>query len=251
MHLNNYLNFLWFLSISLSVGIGTTMLLRRLYREFQFFFAYTIFHVVRSLLLFAVVRLVAKPYATYFRVFWVSSIVEDALALAVIYEVLWHVFRDYEGIQGLVRLVFRWCAGLLVLLATISAATASQLEPNRIMSAVLSFDHGVAIVELGLLFLLFAFCAYFGLGWRHYVFGIAVGLALYTTIDLAVVLIRLKLGPVANGTLTIVNSAGYNCALMIWIAYLLSRDTADSRVRAVPKDQLVEWNRALMELMHK
>src|SRR5437773_1652711 len=178
----------------LQLGIVALMRRRRLEREFPLFFAYTLAHLFRFPILYFIYHLPRPHYALYFYSYWAAEVVTAALSFAVIYEIYAHVFRPYDALRGLGNVMFRWTLAVMFLVGALVAASSTGGEAARILRGVLAFDQCAAIVMGGLLFFLFLFMSYFGLTWRDFGFGIAIGLGLYTTVDLAASAIRIHWG---------------------------------------------------------
>lgn len=240
---------LWALYSLLQFFVAIQMMRRRLHREFPAFFVYTAVHVFRSVLLYV---LYWRQFSSaYFIGYWLGETADIALGLAVIYELYSHVFRNYRALHRLTALLFRWATAILILVATISAASAPGADTDRMLAGLLILSRSGAVVKVGLLFLLFTFASYFHLTWRHYALGIAVGLGLFATVDLAALAIRAQTGSIAILTYALVRSVAYNCSVLIWIFYLFSGEHLPRVVDAPPRSDLVRWNEALMELVSR
>ncbi len=91
------------------------MFKRRLYREYALFFAYTLSHVVRFMVLFSVYHHGSKQ--AYRETYLAAEVLDAALAFAAIHEVFSNVFRAYEGIRKLAGIVFQWALIVLIFVA--------------------------------------------------------------------------------------------------------------------------------------
>ena len=241
---------LWAMSILLQTTCAAFIVIRRLRQEFPLFYAYTLFHVFSASMLLLIRFIPRDPRfvsQAYFIFSWGTEILTDVLAIAVVHEIQRHAFADLQGLQQLGVLLMRWAGGVLIMLAAISAALAQSAYRDPTLAALLSFDHGAAVVTCGLLFFLFAFCSYFRISWRHYVFGLALGLALYNSVDIILIVAVGQAGS-ATRIVSIVRSGAYNCALLTWLAYLWTREKSKISGRR-PGHDLEDWNRALLELL--
>lgn len=240
---------LWIAPAALQVLIVSAMLKRRLVREFPIFFAYTTFHVVRAIALFLLRHQLASW--DYFYSYWTAQAASSVLGFAVIYEIFSHVFRSHEALRTLGFMLFRWVAAVLLLVAVVAAASAPGSDTNQLMAGVVILERSVRVVQCGLLFFLFLFSSSFGLSWRHYVFGIALGFGLFASVELVAVTMRAHFGSVADATWSLVNSAAYNCTVLIWVGYLLGPQPAQRAVQMPPKAEIDEWNQALLQLIRR
>jgi len=111
------------------------------------------------------------------------------------------------------------------------------------------------LVQCGLLLLLFIFSRSFGLSWRNYVFGIALGLGLYSAIELVNTTVQSQFGPVlTQGNIQFLNlllMGTYHAAVLVWIAYLLAPEPALINLKAVPANDLEGWNHELERLLQQ
>ena len=249
MHLSPLHYALWISGLTLQALICIAMLKRRLIAYCPCFFAYTLFQVFRSGAQFYVYHRMAV--ANYFWAYWIGQAVSAALGFAVIYEIYVNLFRQYEAIRRLGLLLFRWAAGVLLIVAVVVAASSQGSEASRAVEAVITLERSVRVIQCGLLCLLLAFATYFGLSWKNYVFGIALGLGVFASVEMAAITLRGHFGSIASGTLALVNSAAYYCAILIWVSYFLAPQPVAKKVEKIPKYDLEAWNQALLELLSR
>ena len=240
---------LWVAGSCLQFVIAVFMLRRRLYRQYPVFFTYTVSHVARFLVLFYFYHRGDK--AAYQSVYLLGDVLDAALAFAAIYEVFSSVFRAYEGIRTLAGVVFRWALVLLIFVAVLAAAGSTGTDTQRVTAGLFAFNQGVHIVRGGLLFLLILFCSYLGLRWNHFVFGIVLGFALSSSVQLVAYATRAHLGPVGSVVLSRISAAAYDCAVLVWLYYLLSPAPAERPARPPAQTELDQWNQALLELIYQ
>jgi len=238
---------LWVAPACVQALLSVLMLKRRLYREYPCFFAYTLSHVVRFVVLLSVYLHGTKQ--AYRETYLAAEVLDAALTFAAIYEVFSNVFRAYEGIQKLARVVFRWALIVLVLIAVLTAA--GSTASDRILAGLFAFDQGVLIVRSGLLLLLILFCSFLALSWNHFLFGIALGFALDSSVQLVAFATLAHLGPVGSRVLSFIIAVAYNCSVIVWLYYLLSPSPAEYPAQLPSHTQLDEWNHALVELIYR
>lgn len=229
--------------------LGVLMLKRRLYRKYPLFFAYTLSHVARFVVLFSVYHRGSKEEYRY--AYLVAEVLDAGLAFAAIYEVFSNVFRAYEGIRKLAGILFRWTLVVLVFVAVLTAAASAGANTERILAGLFAFNQSVHIVRGGLLFLLILFCSYLRLRWDHFVFGITLGFGLDSSVQLVSFATLANLGPVGTRPLTLIVAAAYNCAVLVWLYYLLSPVPAERPAKLPSHTELDEWNQALLELIYR
>jgi hypothetical protein len=243
-------HYLWIAPHALQAIIAMVMLRRRLWREFPMFFTYTVFQTVQGGVLFVLDHDARVSPYHYWEAYWVVQVLSIALRFAVIYEIFAHIFRQYSALGKLSRILFRWASVVLVLVAVAVAAYAPGDAAAPILSGVNVVARGVGLVQSGLLVFLFLFSSYFGLSWKSFVYGIAVGMGIFASVDLATSAIRVASGP-ADGsyTLSLITMATYHCCVLIWFVYLLVPESARRTVRGLPDHNLEQWNAALQRLL--
>jgi len=220
---------------------------RHLHRELPVFFSYAVFTAARTPILFFIFH--RHPDASpYF--YWIAEGVSAALGFAAIYEVFRHLFRSHEAARRLGTRLFRWTAAAFVLLAVAAAASNPQGEISQFTAAVVALAQGVRLVQCGLLLFLFAFAYYFGFTLRSHLFGIALGFGLFAGVQLAAVAMRAHVGMVSNVTVVWVNLASYNCAVLVWMTYLLPK-RREVVAPVLAATEVKSWNRALLQLLQR
>jgi len=187
----------------------------------------------------------------YGRVYWMNEAVAVLLGLAVVYEIFKHLFSPYPGLRKLATQVFQISMALLLLLGCIVAYAQQLGERDHIQAAFMLVEQGSRILEVGLLVFLFLFASAFGLHWRQYVFGIALGLGVFVAVELVAITMRVQFGVTANSIFNTVRMVAFNSSLVIWISYLLAPELATSPAEMPKRAQLEQWNRAVTELIYQ
>jgi hypothetical protein len=243
-------HYLWIAPHALQLVVVFIMIRRKLTREFPMFLSYTIFQIVQEGGLFVLDHSSSISGSQYWNIYWTGLAISIALRFLVIREIFCHVFRPYPGLEELSKILFRWATVILLLVGVAVATYAPGSDTQPIFSGVHVVDRAVSLIQTGLLFFLFLFSSYFGLSWRSYVYGIAVGLGIFSSVSLATSAIQVRTWPAAGSYIfDFVNMATYHCCVLIWIAYLLAPEAARRTVRAVPENNLEQWNAELQRLL--
>jgi hypothetical protein len=134
-------------------------------------------------------------------------------------------------------------------ITTFRARMSADMEP--LIATVLNLELSIRILEAGLFFFLFSFASSLGLTWKHHVFGIAAGLALFVATELAVVAMRSYFGSSAdNLAYQVLKPAAFNCGVLIWAAYIWRGEPVTSPATRAPEEtRILEWNNALAEYL--
>ncbi len=240
---------LWLSGPLLQCAIGGVMLWRKLYRQYPLFLAYTASHVVRAGILFFIYQ--AGDREAYRQAYLFLEATDAVLSFAVVYELFDATFRAYEGIREMGWMLLKWASVILLGVAVVSAASAPGSDTVRLLKGLFALETSIAIVRGGLLFLLFLFHATLGLRWAVQAFGIALGFGLLSSIELVTFALRSRLGIETTYTLSLISSAAYICAIVVWLVAMLR--LAEERPPVAPDARwdVSGWNRTLQEMLQR
>jgi len=240
--------FLWIFPISLGVITLIVMAKRHLYRELPVFTAYLAAITVHAIA--GAVFRESHP-GFYFYWYWIGDGVTALLGLWVIYEIFRIVLKPFSSVRRIGLLLFRasFFVLALIVITTFRARMSADMEP--LIATVLNLELSIRILEAGLFFFLFSFASSLGLTWKHHVFGIAAGLALFVATELAVVAMRSYFGSSAdNLAYQVLKPAAFNCGVLIWAAYIWRGEPVTSPATRAPEEsRILEWNNALAEYL--
>ena len=236
----------WLAPAGLQAVLVLFMIRRRLFREFPLFLTYTMFEIVYCAIRFRF--FLQSDYNGFFYSSWIGKAAEMALGFAVIYEIFAHVFRPYPALAQLGKILFRW--GVVVLLFIVVVSTASAPDKGLVDGLIL-LERGLSIIQCGLLLLLFLFSSYFGLSWRHYVFGICIGFGFLGTVVLASAALHAEFGKSFDDLANWIEPIAFNSSVLIWISYLLRPEPVQRSIELKSSDGLQEWNHELLRLLNQ
>lgn len=104
------------------------------------------------------------------------------------------------------------------------------------------------MVQCGLLLSLLLFSRFVGVSWRRPAFGIALGLALLTSVDLAASALRVEFSSdVSRGILNLVVTGASLVCVSIWLRYLVAPEPEPASITVVSRDEAETWNRELRQ----
>jgi hypothetical protein len=230
MHWLTYLS--WLAGPLLEIVLLGCVVHRRLHRVFPRFFSYVIFQILKSGILFLTYRYYEQRY---FDAYWTGNAISVILTVAVMDEILQHVFKDYGGSQNLGAVIFRWSCGLLLVLAIVTAFTSQQGAADRVVAVVLTFDRSIRVMQCGLFCLLMILCRLLKNCWRQQVFGIALGFGIFASIEMILVSVGMRYGDSVGPTVSLLISAAYNAVTILWIGYLSQQPHAIPAVEMAPR----------------
>lgn len=238
------------LSLLLYGILAGVLLAKRMLRGFPVFVAYCISGLIMNVGLYAI-------YASrwrrqlYYDAYWLTEAVGLLLGLAVVYEIFRHLFMPYPALRKLARQSFQVAIVLLILLGCILVYAQPLGKNDQVQAAFMLVEQATRILEVGLLLFLFLFASAFGLHWRQYMFGIALGLGVFVSVELIAITMRVQFGVTANPIINICRSISFNSSLLIWIGYILAPELATKPAEMPKRAQLEQWNRAIMELIYQ
>jgi hypothetical protein len=233
--------YLWAAPHLLQIVLAVLMIRRKLAREFPVFFAYTVFEVLQFFVLFPVMAL--RQLDLYANLYYISEVITAGLRFAIIYEIFANVFRNYSSLERLRGSFFRWATALLMITAVLIVAYTPTTQTDRTVIIMNAVDRTVSIMQCGLLLVLVALSNFFKFSWRSYIFGIALGLAIYDGLKLLDWAIGDRLGSIStNAFFTMFLMAAYHCCVLFWVVTLLLLQAQRVRDNAVSPSTLEQWN---------
>lgn len=239
-------HYLWLGPHLWQIPIALLMVRRRLHREFPFFFAYTILHIVFSPILFALDHSPRVAPVDYWRVHYAALLMSGALRFGIVYELYHYVLQGYPVLSALSSRILRYAAVALLFVAILVSAYFPGSDPP-LFTAINAVDRGVALMQAGLLSIIFLFASYFRLSWKSYAFGIAAGLSVYSAVELGSFSLRIAIGP--SAVFDLVEMAVYQVCVFVWIAYLLAPAPSSNSISKIPDHDLQEWNNELQRFL--
>jgi hypothetical protein len=222
----------WVAGPALEIALLACMLHRKLHRVFPRFFSYVVFQILNSGVLFLTYRYYEQDY---FAAWWTGNAISVILTVAVMDEILEHVFKDYGGAQNLGAVIFRWSCGLLLVLAIVTAFTSAQGAVDRVVAVVLTFDRSVRVMQCGLFCLLMILCRLLKNCWRQQVFGIALGFGIFASIEMILVSVGMRYGDSVGPAVSVSISLAYNVVTIVWIGYLRQQPHAIPALEMAPR----------------
>jgi hypothetical protein len=242
--------FLWVTPHALLGVLAAVFCRRRLYREFPVFFAFVLYEIVDFILLFALYSIpgAGQHYAYAFSATLLLSI---ALRFGVIDEVSRDLFRDSRLLKVSSRRLLQGVSALLLAMGVLLAVYAPGNNGAKWHAGISVVNRGAALVQCGLLLALLLFSRFLGLSWRRSAFGIALGLGVLTSVDLATSALRTEFTTnISSQFLNLmITGASFICVL-IWIGYLKAPEAEPTASLTIfPHDEVETWNTELQHLL--
>jgi hypothetical protein len=185
-----------------------------------------------------------------YRLAWsVGLITSAAVRFGVIYEIFSYIFAHYPVAARMGRPLLRLAGGILLVSALVLTVYAGGYRDDPVLFVTHVFDRTASILQCGLLVALFGFSGYFGLSWRNHVFGIALGMGVLASVELASAAVLSATGSVFGSYLDLLRMATYHACVLTWIVYLWRPEVAPSGLDRVPGHAELEiWGDELQHL---
>lgn len=220
-------------------------------RQYPTFFTFVAFDMLRTLVTLPLWRMAHAHYAPYFWGSWIGEAISIGLGFAVLWELFRNTFREYEGLKSLGAVLFRWSIVVLLLVAVVLAVSTPGTDQYRIVAAIMLLERSVRMIQTGLLLLLILFRSQLALDWRHPLFGIAAGFAIYAVVQVVNYAVRSEFGQLDNLPFQLLGPFSYLLATFVWLAYFWAAEKARVDVNVAPYSELAKWNDALAEVLHR
>jgi hypothetical protein len=242
-----------FLLISPHVLLGVLAVIlykRRLYREFPCFFAYVLYEIAKFIPLFALYSVQGVTGKQYAYAYCVTLLLSIVLRFGVIDEVCKDLFRESQFLKVSARRALQCVAGSLLVIGVLLAVYAPGDNSARWYAGIFVVNRGAAMVQSGLLLSLLLFSRFLGLSWRRPAFGIALGLGVLASVDLAYSALRAEFtSEVAADFLDLLITGTYLVCVSIWIGYLLVPQRKPASLAVLPRDEVETWNREFQQFL--
>jgi hypothetical protein len=245
--------YLWIAPHIFQAVLCVLLVRRKLVADHPAFFSYSVWECFQFVLLLALYRYRGISDDQYMEIYLAGACVSSLLRFTVVYEVFRRLFRDYAVLTAFGRVLYRSSVVTLILASVILVAWTTRDTHNHVAIWVNVIDRMVSIVQCGLLVVLFATSRMLGFSWRNLSFGIALGLGLFASVQLAVVAIRAAYGPATQIVfLNYLTMATYHVCVLVWLFYAsVPERYAHFEPRALRDNALQDWNLALKRIIER
>jgi len=244
--------YLWIAPHVLQAVLALMMIRRQLFRQFPVFFAYTVFEVAQFLVLFVLDHWFIDKVSIdqYVNLYMIGNAISIVLRFGIVHEIFANVFQSYPALQQFGGVIFRWATVVLMIVAVTIVAYSSGSETDKFTLAATVVDRAVSIVQCGLLVLLVLLARFLSFSWTSYVFGIALGLGFFASLQLAISTLRAHLGAETQTVaFSEISMAVYHCCVLFWIVTLLLPQRSSRQIPPARSHQLEHWNDVLQRLL--
>ncbi len=197
MNTRDLLEYTYFLNTALGIGALLVMWARRANSSFPALMAFVCVDVVSLLVQVPLLffrRETGVPLLLAYNIYacaaYVSFALQSALLLVAIYSVFHRAMQPLMGLHTIGKIVFRWVAGVSVVvsvcIAFVPVLFRTLHEGGVTFSMVTAqTQQGIDVLTLCLLLFVCFSVKPLGLTYRSHIFGISVGLGVFSTVQLA------------------------------------------------------------------
>jgi hypothetical protein len=215
MRLSLLANFLWAASFAGQIALFAVLIAKKRWRTFPFFTSWITFDILDTILLYLVFRH-GNP-SLYTAVYWVCAVLDLLLEIAVIFEICRIVLKPTGTWvrDALHRFVLFSIIGVIV--AIVLSLVASPKTPAGPESILEKGNLLASLLTLELLGAMTWSSTRLGLVWRHHVYGLVTGWALWAGVGVFVEAAYSYFGPNWHGiVLDQVRIVAYIAATFYW-----------------------------------
>jgi hypothetical protein len=248
-----FFDYLWFAPHVFQIVVAIIMIRRKLVHEFPAFFLYTIYELLQFVVLAGLYRYRGITDDQYMNIYLVGNMGSALLRFGVVYEIFYYLFREYPALSGIGKKLYRGAAAILLLVSVGLIASTTGETKNFLAVWVNIVDRGVTMIQCGLLVVLFAMSRLLHFSWRNHAFGIALGMGLFASVELAVSAVRPFLPDSKSVVaMNLVTMGTYHVCVLIWGWYLWAPErTYEQKYAAVPANALDHWDAALQRVIER
>jgi len=184
---------------------------------------------------------VRAAYQAYFSVYWISSALESVVALLIVYGLFRLAMAPLKGLQTLGMLVFKWAAGISLVVALGNAFAPNMTGIRFLMNAISQLQRTQSILTLCLLLFVCFAVRPMGLSYSSRIFGVSLGLGTMATNDL-VQSAWLALNPKMETAYNTVNGVVICVILATWTAYFALPEPKRRIIVLPTTSPFLRWN---------
>jgi hypothetical protein len=181
-------------------------------------------------------------YRWYFYVYWTAFAVESVLMLVVICSMYRLAMAPLKGLHTLGMLVFKWVAGISVLVALGSAVAPHITRINYIIAFVSQMQRTQSILILCLLLFVCFAIRPMGLSYRSRIFGVSLGLGVMATTDMIQSAWIHSSSSTMYGIFSVVGNAAVCLTLATWTVYFALPEPKRRLITLPTTSPFLRWN---------
>lgn len=181
-------------------------------------------------------------YVYYFYTYWTAFAVESVLMLVVICSMYRLAMAPLKGLHSLGMLVFKWVAGISILVALGSAFAPHITKVNYLIAFVSQMQRTQSILILCLLLFVCFAIRPMGLTYRSRIFGVSLGLGVMATTDLVQSAWINNAASSMYGAFSLISGAAICLTLLTWTLYFALPEPKRRLITLPTTSPFLRWN---------
>ncbi len=181
-------------------------------------------------------------YRYYFFAYWAAFAIESVLMLVVICSMYRLAMVPLKGLHTLGMLVFKWVAGISVLVALGSAFAPHITRVNYLISFVSQMQRTQSILTLCLLLFVCFAIRPMGLSYRSRIFGVSLGLGVMATTDMIQSAWIHNASSTMYGAFSLISGGAICLTLATWTAYFALPEPKRRLITLPTTSPFLRWN---------
>ncbi len=219
--------------------LATVLLIRKAYREYPAFSTFVFFCVTRSVVLYCVAH---ANLSLYQPVKWIAYVPQLAILIAIVLEVVHRLFHPFDALPRDTMMHFLQATALVAVAAIGFAFRHPGAQPTAWMTFARAMDQVVSWILCAVFVFVALFSTYFGIPWRHRLYGIGLGFLIYLMADVAVTtaVSQLRLAPFSP--IWLLDMLAFLAACLVWTRYFHAAEVP----RSVPTSEQIKQIRDML-----
>jgi len=237
---------LWYGDTGILMIITLVLIIRNQWKKFPLFSVYCALSSLTGVALYLLSHsTLMGPF------YWGSQMALMFLEFAVTYEVFSRLFAQQDALRRLAGSVLYWSLLAFLVLGAVTLYAQPPVSGQSYAPALYVISEALRILEVGLLTTLLIFSRAFGINWRQPVFGLALGMAVLATFDLAAIAVRAHFGMDTISLMNVVRGISFTTSLLVWLGYSLLPTQVTVYASLPAKSHLEQWNQAVRKLNYQ
>jgi hypothetical protein len=176
---------------------------------------------------------------------WICLLIEYALLLVVIYGAFRLAMKPLRGLHRAGKLIFRWIAVVSLLLSLGMAFGPRAADPAAYLVGIVAerLQQGTSVLLLCMLVFVCFATRYLGLTFRSRIFGILLGLGIFSACTLVEsAWLATKGAHTVYAPIFLVSAFGFLACLLVWSGYFIAPEPARKLVLLPTTSPYFFWN---------
>lgn len=238
---------IWWGAFLMMAVVVIAMATRRLFSEMPVFGAFAVYEVIGNVIIHW--TKLHRSVNAFFYAYWGGQLIEAVLTLLIIQEIFTAVLRPYGGLRAVGPKIYWISALVFTSVAIWMDVSTPKAMIARVTTGLIVAERSISFIQISLLLILFVFCRLFGLRWRHYTFGVALGFSVSACFLALAGSIQVQVGWANSTMYQLTAPLSFDVGAFVWGCYMVSKESI-REIPAVPlSPQLAKWNSALEQLV--